>query len=502
MGGPPARPRRPAVTRRRDDGPRPLAAGRPGPLAGRGGHLPGGPARLGPDRAAAAPCRRRARPLLPADARRLPALRGKPRRAPAAVGGGHGGGRRGVAVIGRRLAGPAVGLTAGLLLAVTPFASKYAQEGRSYALVTAGVVIATALLLRAWERPTPRRWAGYAAAVLLVGLLHLFALLVLAAHGAAVLTARGPAARRVRRGWVASAASAALCAAPLALFSATQSAQVDWLPPVTGKTPLALLTDFAGPTGTVTAVVLVLAALGLALPVRRPGGPVALRALALPWLVVPPALLMTASLATPLYYDRYVLYSLPGLVLLAAAGLDTAARAAGRLAVGLSRSVRVPGPAAATAAVALLGVGLAGGVLTLEAHRQRIERTSRARVDDFRAAADALRLGARPGDGVVFVPAARRPVEDVYPDAFRGTVDVLRSETPAASGTLSGRQVPVRRIQGLLLGYARVWLLDGLGRHTAVQAPEQEVLRVLHTRYREAGRTAVRGFRVQLWVRR
>jgi mannosyltransferase len=410
----------------------------------------------------------------------------------------------GLAIIGRRLVGPAVGLTAGLLFAVTPFVSKYAQEGRSYALVTAGVVVATLLLLRAWERPTPRRWAAYAATLLLVGLLHEFSLLIVAAHGTALLLTRG-AGRRVRLGWLAAAGAAVLCVAPLALFSSTQSAQVDWLPPVTGRTPWILLENFTGPTPAGQTLLLVLAVLGVAVPRRRPGAPTALGTLALPWLVLPPALLMAASLVTPLYYDRYVLYSLPGVLLPAAAGLDTLVGAAGRLlsraVPAAGRAVPAPGRAASAAVAVVLGVALVGGVLALDLPAQRRERTSRARADDLRAAADAFRLRARPGDAVVFLPAARRVLEDVYPAAFRGTVDVLQSETPTASGTLTGLQVPDSRIRGLLPAYARVWVVAGRTRFAEPRTP-QVVRGVLHARYRLAEQTDVRGFAIQLWLRR
>ncbi|MFF4649512.1 glycosyltransferase family 39 protein [Streptomyces sp. NPDC001380] len=401
----------------------------------------------------------------------------------------------GVALIGRRLAGPVTGLTAGLLFAVTPFASRYAQEGRSYALVTAGVVGAGLLLLRAWERPTARRWACYAACVLLVGLLHEFALLVLPAHGAAVLLTRG-AGRRVRLAWTASAAAAAACAVPLALLSSSQAAQVVWLPQVDGRTPLALLESFAGPAPRVTAAVLTLAVLGLLVPLRRPGAPVTVRALTLPWLLLPPALLMAVSLATPLYYDRYVLYSLPGLTLLAGAGLEGAVRAAVR---PLAPSVR---RTAAVAAGAVLAASAAAGVLATELHQQRHLRTPLARADDFRGAADVLRAGARPGDAVLFAPDLRRSLEAVYPDAFRGTADVLLARTPDASGTFAGVEVPVARFAEVLLPHARVWMLAGRGRWTTGQDREQELQRVLDAHYRRTAETRVRGFVVQLWTRR
>ncbi|MEV4492451.1 glycosyltransferase family 39 protein [Micromonospora coxensis] len=94
------------------------------------------------------------------------------------------------AVLGRRLFGAGAGLLAGLLLAVLPGTSRYAQEARPYALATLFAVLATVLLVRALDRPGRARWAGYAAAVAALGLTHLLALTLLPAHALAVLIAR------------------------------------------------------------------------------------------------------------------------------------------------------------------------------------------------------------------------------------------------------------------------------------------------------------------------
>ncbi|MFC8616858.1 glycosyltransferase family 39 protein [Micromonospora purpureochromogenes] len=100
------------------------------------------------------------------------------------------------AVLGRWLLGTRAGLLAGLLFAVLPGTSRYAQEARPYALASLFAVLATLLLVAALRRPVWIRWAGYAAAVAALGLTHLLALTLLAAHAAVVLVAwwRGPAA--------------------------------------------------------------------------------------------------------------------------------------------------------------------------------------------------------------------------------------------------------------------------------------------------------------------
>ncbi|MFE9656032.1 glycosyltransferase family 39 protein [Micromonospora sp. NPDC006431] len=98
--------------------------------------------------------------------------------------------------LGERLVTARVGLIAGLLFAALPSTSRYGQEARPYALATFLAVLATLLLVGALRRPTGRRWTWYALAVAALGLTHLIALTLLAAHGLLVLLAawRGPAA--------------------------------------------------------------------------------------------------------------------------------------------------------------------------------------------------------------------------------------------------------------------------------------------------------------------
>ncbi|WFF06922.1 glycosyltransferase family 39 protein [Micromonospora sp. WMMD1076] len=99
--------------------------------------------------------------------------------------------RLGAVLVGRR-----AGLLAGLLFAVLPVTSRYGQEARPYALATLLAVLATLLLVEALRRPGRWRWAGYAVAVAALGLFHLLALTLLAAHALVVLlaAARGPSA--------------------------------------------------------------------------------------------------------------------------------------------------------------------------------------------------------------------------------------------------------------------------------------------------------------------
>ena len=62
----------------------------------------------------------------------------------------------GIAVIGRWLVSTRAGLLAGLMFGLLPVVSQYAQEARSYAIISAVAVLATYLLLRALATTTAR----------------------------------------------------------------------------------------------------------------------------------------------------------------------------------------------------------------------------------------------------------------------------------------------------------------------------------------------------------
>ena len=216
-----------------------------------------------------------------------------------------------VAALGVRLARPRVGLWAGLLYAITPLTGHYAQEGRSYALVAAGVAGATLLLVRALEG---RSWWPYGAVLAVTFLLHEFAVLALFAHALTLAAAR--VRRAVWLGWGCAVGVALAALLPLAWVSQRQSAQVAWLRVPDWDTTERLARDFLAvtPTGIVFWTSLLLILLGL--------GSGRLASVALPLLLVPPVLLLTVSQFRPLFHERYVLYALAGAPLLVAAGAD------------------------------------------------------------------------------------------------------------------------------------------------------------------------------------
>lgn len=96
----------------------------------------------------------------------------------------------GIARLGQRLATTRAGLLAGLVFPLLPPVQRYAQEGRSYALVCALVTWASCLLVGALSRPRRRGWVAYGAVMLTACLLHELAALTLLAHGVTAFRAR------------------------------------------------------------------------------------------------------------------------------------------------------------------------------------------------------------------------------------------------------------------------------------------------------------------------
>jgi mannosyltransferase len=135
-----------------------------------------------------------------------------------------------VTLVGRRLAGTRAGLIAGLVFALVPSVSRFAQEIRFYSLEVLVATLATLLLLRALDAPSARRWLAYAGCLALLGYVDLVALSVVAGHAAGAAL-RWNRDRDRRQLWFAAAAAAGLAAClPLAVIGSSQAAvQVNWI---------------------------------------------------------------------------------------------------------------------------------------------------------------------------------------------------------------------------------------------------------------------------------
>ncbi|MEU2584571.1 glycosyltransferase family 39 protein [Streptomyces avermitilis] len=349
-----------------------------------------------------------------------------------------------VAALGVRLCRPRVGLWAGLLYAVTPMAGHYAQEGRSYALVSAGVAGSTLLLVRAVRGGG---WWRYGVVVAVTCVLHEFAVLALLAHACSLALAR--VRGRVWRAWGCAVGGVAVVLLPVVVVSQGQAAQVAWLGVPDLGAAGRLLEGFAGAPGVLLVPYLVLAGVGVGVR-GNPRGELTLGGVALPLVVVPPVALLAVSQVRPFYDDRYVLYALAGVPLLVACGADRVAGAMGRLgAGGHSAPARTP----------LLGVLAIGLVLVSRLPVLEADRSADRRPDNLAAVSRVAGREMRPGDSLLFLPAFGRRAALTYPEDFRRARDVALSVPAPVDGSLYGREVGADELRRRLGRLDRVWVV-------------------------------------------
>jgi mannosyltransferase len=358
----------------------------------------------------------------------------------------------------RRLDIPALtGLLSGLLFATAPYMTFYAQMARSYAIETMFASIATYLLLLAYPDGRWRWWSAYGAAVALTGLFNIFGLLILAAHGVTLLLtdARGQSATGRRAGriplrWLAVSAAAVIVLSPLLDVAHREQGQIAWLTRPDFSAIERLLTDLAGSRQLIIPFAL-LALAGLAAACLadnwRPLNPAAV---ALPWLAVPPFVLITVSFVKPVYYVRYVEFCLPALAILAAAGLVGLIRLAAGTPLGRLRLAWLP--------AALVIAGLAA----LLAGPQQAIRQTAARPDNLRLASAIVAAHEQPGDVVFYIPVNMRVLGTGYPAPFLRLRDIAAARSPIASATLTGTEITSPALlKSRFTDVRRVWVVTG-----------------------------------------
>jgi mannosyltransferase len=373
-----------------------------------------------------------------------------------------------IAAIGRHLAQasrlPAptlTGVVAGLLFVAAPQVTRYAQDARSYGLVTMLAAAATWLLLRALADGRWRWWAGYGAAVAALGLLNLLALLLLAAHGVTVGITRarqedmappgphGPAVSASR--WAAAAGAVVAMLSPLILTGFQQRRQISWLARPGPHAVAHLVISFAG-SASLLPLVIVLVAVGVTVSMTsRPAAEPGMATVAVPWLVVPGAILIAVSQIHPVFDARYIVFCLPALALLTAAGL------AGMIHLAM----RVPWPAAGSVLAWLPAALILVALVALVAGPQLSVRSAASRPDHLRAASAILATHAHRGDAVLYLPANRRVFSMAYPAPFRRLRDVALAASPVTADNLIGTDVPPAALQARFAAVGRVWVISG-----------------------------------------
>jgi len=360
----------------------------------------------------------------------------------------------GITAIARRLASRRAGLCAGLVFAALPMVTAQAHNARDYAAVTAAAVLASYLLLRAAADPRPALFAAYGLALVLTGYFQLFGLLLVPAHAVTLLhllrrrhQAAGdrvdvPPVAVVRR-WLITIMAAGLVMTPLAFIGWDERYQIAWIHgPNWLDVPDVVATLTAGPAAAAAVIAALMVAGGIygsapaALPGRRTLAAArspdrGLAWLAVPWLVLPPVILVAVSEIKPVYFSRYITFCLPAVALLAGTGLA---------------ALRLPARAAALALV-----------VALVTPTQLAYRTPGGGME---AVAQFLSAHKQPGDAIVYPDASIPPWYLAYPAGFSRLRDLSMSLSPGAAGRLDGDTVPLPVLLQREHHVNRIWMLQ------------------------------------------
>ncbi len=353
--------------------------------------------------------------------------------------------------LGKRLVSTRAGLAAGLVFAILPQISIYGQTARPYAVAVALAAIASYLLVLALEaaaagdRGHMFGWLfGYGACLAVLGYVHVFGLLLAAAH--AVPVARGWLRRTDGRtgkslalGWLAVVMAAFAAAFPVIAAAMHQDlSAVSWA-------KSGALTEFADLTGLIgphllagAACVAVIGAIAVSARTGRTrlaaNWPGDLIALCVPWLILPTVILVVASsLFSPVYVFRYVIFCAPAAALLLGAGLAALGWRAGTAALAIMAALALP---------SLLQVRTAGG-----------------HGDDIRGADRIVAMHRRPGDALIYM-SINEPIEMAYPFGIGPIANVVLGESPNGSGTLGGTWAPLPVVQRRIRTARRMWLVQ------------------------------------------
>jgi mannosyltransferase len=352
------------------------------------------------------------------------------------------------ALLARRLFGDVVGIVAGFVLALSPFALTYAQQARGYSLTLLLMTLATLLFVEAAERRRPALFVGYAAGSILAVYANAFSALVLLAHVASL--SAFPQLERVRREFKIAFAAILLGVAPLAIWLVfTAGTQVSWIGSLTVSGIWQDIRDIVGgPTpvqGIVRGTLLLIGLFALwrspSIRSRDPAGWQWRSVLMTGWLLLPPALMIAISVVKPVLSERYLIAVVPAIAIIVGVGL--------RALAPRSRAL------APIAAAIFIGLAIFA--------RPEIDSTAN---EDLRGAADLVAAQSRPGDGLAYSPdwarvgldwnLKKRAEERPLPVDFT----VAPDGRPEQVGDLWARELPAEVVTRSLRGYPRVWLIE------------------------------------------
>ena len=230
------------------------------------------------------------------------------------------------------------GFIAAGLCALNGYEIRYAQEARSYALFALLATLSSGFLVAFLKRPSTRGRRAYLLATILMVYAHFYGLLLIAAQWLALRCIADskiddPDAERADSSWTRHAVELqkswkviAAAVAPLVIFVAkTGAGPIKWIKRPGLGDLIRFLTDITNGWNWlyVLACVLALLPVGKRLLQRsRTWGQWRVQFVCI-WLLLPIVLTVLLSFARPVFLPRYMIFCLPALLLLTAAGLGS-----------------------------------------------------------------------------------------------------------------------------------------------------------------------------------
>jgi mannosyltransferase len=310
-------------------------------------------------------------------------------------------------VVARKFMAVFPALVAAALLAFSPTDVSYSQEARSYTLAIFLVLLSTHFFVRAVELGRRKDWLLWTLISILAFYSHDFTALVLVAEACSLFFKTRPAPWRAVTICGAVILLAALPGLTYVFRASPENLHFIWMPRPSPK-GLWHLAMFFGGGGAKIVVALVLWIAGLVTVLRSHRQTTAQDSfwrgmLIVLWAILPVVMTALVSLLHPIFLQRYMIFSLPAMILLAALGMS----ALDRWHVGLALVIAL----CAMSIPTILG----------EYNKPR---------EDWRAASNAILSSASPGDAVVFFPFYTRVMLDYYRDRYAGATPPIRVYAP------------------------------------------------------------------------
>ncbi len=294
-----------------------------------------------------------------------------------------------------------VALIATALFTFNAYSVRYAQEARSYALFLLLATLSSGFLIAFLREPTRHNWRGYVLFSILAVYAHFYALLLIVVQGLS-LRKLGKSlhdtemvrSSQMWRAWMVIG----VAVLPLLVFVAkTGAGPIRWISRPGLHDVLAFYEHLAGSNQWILPVLFAVMCVAAIVPVGKrlwtsnENWETWRSRFLLIWLFFPVALTLVLSLARPVFLGRYMIFCLPPLLILAAAGLS-----------------RLRNPwllGTALSGILLLGLQGIGFVYGRDFDNER----------DASGAASAFILGhAQPGDAVIFHIAATRVAYEFF----------------------------------------------------------------------------------------